>query len=119
MKQIPKRASHPYSQKFIHIDRETGECYHANAFDKAGKLWKVWQLSKAFSDDPQVEEQVTKWKAEPTPPGSRVSMFQSINVIDLQNNRGTLVPCRGHASPATDLDLVKKILDVNYLTEGR
>ena len=79
----------------------------------------MWQLSKAFSDDPQVEEQVTKWKAEPTPPGSRVSMFQSINVIDLQNNRGTLVPCRGHASPATDLDLVKKILDVNYLTEGR
>jgi hypothetical protein len=37
----------------------------------------------------------------------------------VQNNRGTLVPCRGIAAPATDLDEVKKILDVNYLTEGR
>ena len=119
MKQIPKRASHPYSLKFLHIDRQSGECYYANAFDKAGQLWKVWQLSKAWSEDPQLQEQVTKWKAEVTPPGSRVSIFQSINVIDLQNNRGTLVPCRGHANPATDLDLVKKLLDVNYLTEGR
>jgi POT family proton-dependent oligopeptide transporter len=49
----------------------------------------------------------------------KASMFQSINVMDVQNNRGTLVPTRGIAAPATDLDEVKKILDVNYLTEGR
>jgi len=119
MQQTPKRSSHPYSTKFLHIDRETGECYHANAFDKAGKLWKIWQLSKLWSEDPQAQEQVTNWKAKVTPPGSRVSMFQSINVMDVQNNRGTLVPTRGIAAPATDLDEVKKILDVNYLTEGR
>ncbi len=119
MKQIPKRASHPYSLKFLHIDRQSGECYHANAFDKAGQLWKIWQLSKLWSEDPQVQEQVTEWKAKPTPPGTRFSLFQSINVIDIQNNRGTLVPTRGIAAPATDLDEVKKILDVNFLTEGR
>jgi hypothetical protein len=119
VKQIPKRSNHPYSLKFLHIDRETGECYHSNAFDKAGKLWKIWQLSKLFSEDPHAQEQVTNWKAKVTPPGTRFSIFQSINVMDVQNNRGTLVPTRGIAAPATDLDEVKKLLDVNHLTEGR
>ena len=120
VKQIPKRSNHPYSLKFLHIDRESGECYYSNAFDKAGQVWKVWQLSKMFSDDPQAADQVTgPFKALPTPKGTRASQFQSINVVDLQNKRGTIVPCRGIANAATDLAQVKKILDVNYLTEGR
>jgi len=120
LKQTPKRSNHPYSLKYLHIDRVTGECYYSNAFDKAGKLWKVWQLSKAWSEDPQFQGHVNgPFKAKPTPAGTNFSAFQSINVIDLQNKRGTLVPCRGIAAPATDLNEVKKILDVNYLTEGR
>jgi Protein of unknown function (DUF1329) len=120
IKQIPKRSNHPYSQKFLHVDRNSGECYYANSFDKANNLWKVWQLTKAFTDDPQFKAQATDdFNGVPTPEGLRVSSFQSINVIDLQNNRGTLVPCRGIGNPDTELDDVKKILDVNYLTEGR
>ena len=119
IKQVPKRASHPYSQKFLTVDRDSGECYYANSFDKANNLWKVWQLTKAFTDDPQFKAQATDFDGVPTPAGLKVSSFQSINVIDLQNNRGTLVPCRGIGNPDTDLNVVKKILDVNYLTEGR
>lgn len=119
VKQIPKRSNHPYSMKYIHIDRQSGECYYANAFDKAGQLWKVWQLSKLWADDPQAKGQVTDWKALPSPEGVKFGIFQSINVIDLQNSRGTLVPCRGIGAPTTDLEKVKKLLDVNYLTEGR
>ena len=48
-----------------------------------------------------------------------MSSFQSINVIDVQNSRGTLVPCRGASYPDTTIKDVKKVLDVNYLTEGR
>lgn len=119
VKQLPKLANHPYSQKFLHIDRTSGECYYANAFDKAGNLWKIWQLSKLWSDDPQAQGHHTDWKGQVTPPGTRFSLFQSINVLDMQNARGTLVPCRGIAAPDTELDTVKRILDVNYLTEGR
>ena len=80
----------------------------------------MWQLSKAWSEDPQFQGHVNgPFKAKPTPAGTNFSVFQSINVIDLQNKRGTLVPTRGIAAPATDLNEVKKILDVNYLTEGR
>ena len=28
--------NHPYSNKFIYADRQSGEAYYANAFDQAG-----------------------------------------------------------------------------------
>ncbi len=119
VKMTPKRENHPYSSKYMYIDRQSGECYYANAFDKGGQLWKLWQLSKVWTDDPQYQAGGAKFKAQPTAPGTRMSAFQSINVIDVQNSRGTLVPCRGNSYPDTTIKDVKKILDVNYLTEGR
>lgn len=116
--QIPKSESHPYSHKYIMSDRQAGEAYYCNAFDKAGELWKVWQLSKVFTDDPQFQDE-TYWKIDPTPKGARVSAFQSINVIDVQNGRGTLVPTLGQSYPDTSYRKVRRRLDVNYLTEGR
>ena len=119
MRQIPKSDAHPYSEKFIYIDRATGESYYANAFDKGGKLWKVWQLTKLWSEDPQAQEQEGNFNGLETPDGVNFQLFQSINVVDKQNARGTLVPCRGIAADDTTLKRAKRLLDVNYLTEGR
>ena len=125
VKQIPKKSAHPYAFKFIHIDRVTGESYYANAFDKAGELWKVWQLTKVWTEDPWVvldgKGSAFGWKEKGqfSPKGTNFQLFQSINVIDLQNNRGTLVPCRGTEAPNQNLKRAKRVLDVNYLTEGR
>ncbi|MGR8946948.1 MAG: DUF1329 domain-containing protein [Gammaproteobacteria bacterium] len=119
MRQIPKSAAHPYSEKFIYVDRATGESYYANAFDKGGKLWKVWQLTKLWSEDPQAQEQEGNFNGLETPDGTNFQLFQSINVVDKQNARGTLVPCRGIAADDTTLKRAKRLLDVNYLTEGR
>ncbi|MGB1879390.1 MAG: DUF1329 domain-containing protein [Gammaproteobacteria bacterium] len=123
MKQIPKSSAHPYSFKFIHVDRVTGESYYANAFDKAGELWKVWQLTKAWSEDPTIQDSAEHdsfaWPGFKTPAGTNFQLFQSINVVDLQNNRGTLVPCRGMNAENTEFSFAKRTLDVNYLTEGR
>jgi hypothetical protein len=119
MRMTPTRANHPYSTKFLYTDRQSGECFYANAFDKAGQLWKVWQIQKAWTEDPQYAEGQKKFKANPTLPGTRIASFQSINVVDLQNGRGTLVPCRGASFPNTTLKEAKRTLDVNYLTEGR
>jgi hypothetical protein len=115
-----KRENHPYSTKFLHIDRQSGECYYANAFDRGGNLWKVWQLSKSFTEDAEFTAARTgRFKAGPTRAGLRVSSFQSISVIDMQNERATLAPCRGLSHPDTDLAQVKRALDLNYLSEGR
>jgi hypothetical protein len=119
MKQIPKASNHPYSSKFIHVDRQSGESYYANAFDRAGELWKVWQLTKVWSDDPQIQQASDEFNRKKTPPDVRFQLFQSINVIDLQNNRGTLVPCRGVSADDKSFSEAKRLLDVNYLTEGR
>ena len=76
------------------MDRQSGEAFYANAFDKAGELWKIWQIQKAWTEDPQYAGNQTTFKGDVTPAGTRVVAFQSINVIDKQNKRGTLVPCR-------------------------
>lgn len=119
LRMYPNRDTHPYSTKFIYIDRESGEAFYANAFDKAGELWKIWQIQKSWTEDPHYAAQQDKFDGDVTPAGTRVVAFQSINVIDLQNDRGTLVPCRGQSYPDTDIQKVKRTHDVNYLTEGR
>ncbi len=119
LRMYPGRANHPYSTKFIYMDRQSTEALYANAFDKAGELWKIWQIQKSWTEDPQYAAQREKFKGDVTNPGTRVLSFQSINVIDKQNNRGTLVPCRGVSYPDTTIKKVKRTHDVNYLTEGR
>ena len=119
LRMYPGRSNHPYSTKFIYIDRESGEAFYANAFDKAGELWKIWQIQKSWTEDPQYADQRDAFGADETPAGARVLSFQSINVVDLQNGRGTLVACRGASYPDTELQDVKRSHDVNYLTEGR
>ena len=119
LRMYPGRANHPYSTKFIYMDRQSTEALYANAFDKAGELWKIWQIQKSWTEDSQYAAQREKFKGDVTNPGTRVLSFQSINVIDKQNNRGTLVPCRGVSYPDTTIKKVKRTHDVNYLTEGR
>jgi hypothetical protein len=119
VRQIPKSSSHPYSEKFIYIDRDSGESCYANSFDQSGQIWKIWQIQKSWTEDPQYQDNQKNFGAPPTVPGTHKASFQSINVIDLQNNRGTLVPCRGQAFPNTPFSKVKRTHDVNYLTEGR
>jgi hypothetical protein len=103
LRMYPGRTNHPYSTKFIYMDRQSTEALYANAFDKAGELWKIWQIQKSWTEDSQYAAQREKFKGDVTNPGTRVLSFQSINVIDKQNNRGTLVPCRGVSYPDTTI----------------
>ena len=113
--------NHPYSNKFIYTDRQSGEAYYANSFDQAGELWKVWQIQKSWTEDDQYRDKANRkgFKGDETPMGTRVQNFQSINVVDKQNGRGTLVPCRGNSYPDVTIKQVRRSHDVNYLTEGR
>ncbi|MGE0487197.1 MAG: hypothetical protein AB7Q81_23795 [Gammaproteobacteria bacterium] len=115
----PQRDNHPYSTKFIYADRQWGEACYANAFDTAGERWKIWQIQKSWTEDPQYAAQQLEFKGDPTRVGTRVERFQSIDVVNLQNNRGTLVPCHDASYPDTELSKVERTPDVTYLTEGR
>ncbi|MEQ8659179.1 MAG: hypothetical protein RLW62_00030, partial [Gammaproteobacteria bacterium] len=70
-------------------------------------------------EDPWFDEHAEGFNGQETPDGTNFQVFQSINVVDLQNDRGTLVPTRGISAPRNDFSKIKRQLDVNYLTEGR
>ena len=93
--------------------------FFAISFDKAGEIWKTWQMSKSWTEDPNFRSVAESHGAKTTPSGVRVPSFQSINVIDHQNSRGTIIPCFGNSYPLPNFTAVKRTMDVNYLTEGR
>ena len=117
--QKPIDAAHPYSEKFIYLEKQQTEIYYANAYDKAGQLWKTWQLSKNWSEAPNYRADSEALGGKKTSEVVNVSSFQSINVQDHQNDRGTLVPCFGNSYPTPVFNQVKRTMYVNYLTEGK
>ncbi len=117
--QIPIDPAHPYKEKFLYLEKETTMCFYANAYDKAGQLWKTWQMSKNWTEAPNYRPESEALGARKTTEVVRVPSFQSINVQDHQNDRGTLVPCFGNSYPTPVFRKVKRTMDVNYLTEGR
>ena len=119
LNQIPIDSAHPYKEKFLYLEKETTMCFYANAYDNAGELWKTWQMAKNWSEAPNYRSESEDLGGKVTPPGVRVSSFQSINVMDHQNSRATLVPCFGNSYPFPEFRKVKRTMDVNYLTEGR
>ncbi len=40
----PKNPKYPQGRKVIWVDKETMTCLYSAAWDRAGKLWKVWQV---------------------------------------------------------------------------
>ncbi len=107
-KMIPTSKSHPYSVKYMMTDRQNAAPYYCNAYDHGNELWKLWQLSATWTNDAHFEGE-----------GDSISAFQSINVIDKQNDRGTLVPTTEVSYPQTKISKIKRSHDVNALTEGR
>lgn len=116
----PKTPGHPYSLKVVMFDAQNNVSYYSEAYDRAGKIYKVWKIPALWTDDPQASEVAPKDASTATPPGTRMSGFQGIDVLNLQNGRATLIPTRdGMSYPAMDLRQAKRALDLNRLTQGR
>ncbi len=102
------------------FDTQNNIPYYAEAYDRAGKLWKVWRIPAVWTDDPWFEENAKQPHPQPTPAGTRMSAFQGIDVFNLQNGFSTLIPSRdGLGYPSVSVRDAKRKLDVNYLTQGR
>jgi hypothetical protein len=112
VERTPRNPRHPYSAVIMLWDTQTFEPSYSMAWDKKGKLWKVWQWQKKWS------EEMTEPTVKEMNVGQRILTFQSINVLDVQNDRGTLVPCYGRGYPdvgsASDIE---RFYDVSRLEE--
>ena len=115
VEQLPTfQPDHPYKRKFIFLNADNMDCLYAEAFDRADELWKVWQLNKIWTEDSEIYPVYAEEHK-----GMRVPAFQSIQVIDLQNGRGTIFPVTDPDYRGRKLSYLKKILDVNYLSAGQ
>lgn len=72
---VPKDPKYPQSKKRIYVDKETLWAYYGIAWDRAGKVWKVWlQDTKSF----------------PMPEGQQTTYTNGLIGCDLQFGMATL-----------------------------
>jgi hypothetical protein len=109
------------------FDAQNSIPWYSEAYDRAGKLWKVWRIPSVWTEDPWVENSTragatnpVSGKPAPTPAGARVCTFQGIDVFNLPNGRSTLIPSReGVGYPQVSVNDAKRVLDINRLTQAR
>ncbi len=111
VEQVPKRANHPYSSKILFLDAQTYRAVSAFAFDRAGKLWKVWAMQHAWSEDASDHRKMNA--------GTQISCYLGVAVVDVRTGQASLFPALDISYPPIDSEEVLSIYDVNRLTEGR
>ena len=108
---VPKDPRHPYSSKLLFWDAQTYRTAIALAFDRDGKLWKIWQPQNSWSED-------TVEKPNPDQ-GLFVARYEGVTTIDVQNRRATLYITFEMDYPAVTPVDIEGLFDLNKLTEGR
>lgn len=111
MERTPKDPRAPYSSVVDFFDAENWDTFWMEAWDHKGKLWKLWYFEKAWTEDFKEPSRQAINK------GVFTTNFQSVQVMDLQNNRGTFVPCYGGGYPNIRGAEAERLYDINKLEE--
>ena len=111
MEMTPKDPRHPYSSKITFWDAQTYQAAVTLAFDREGKLWKMWQPQISWSEEPGRDERADR--------GVFVSRFGGTPVIDVKNDQSTLFITLSTDYPKVTPAQVQGLFDVNKLTEGK
>jgi len=102
-----KDPRHPYSSVVDFWDPENWDTFYMEAWDRKGKLWKVWEFQKKWTETFKDWADINK--------GTFITNFQSIQVLDLQNDRGTIWITPG-GYPNLDVKVLG-LYDINKLEE--
>ncbi len=110
VQRIPKDPRHTYGSVINLWDAENWDSFYEVAFDRHGRLWKLWFYPKRWSEDFQhpYYAQINH--------GTQLTNFQGVQVEDVQNNHATIWPCYcGY--PAPDLKVLPAFLSASKLEE--
>jgi hypothetical protein len=109
LERIPQDPRHPYASVFMTIDAETWEGSNMVAFDRKGKLWKIWQWGYMWSEGLRRYTDMTH--------GRSSINWRNAETVDVQNGRGNLWTGYGSGLPDFSVDFITKLYDLNRLTE--
>jgi hypothetical protein len=110
IERIPTDPRAPYSAVLNFWDAENWDSWFEVAFDRGGKLWKIWEYPKKWS------ETYTKEWSEINQ-GVHATTFTGVPVMDLQNSRGTIIIGYGVGFPTPRASEVENLYDISKLEE--
>ena len=108
---VPKNPRHPYSSKIVLWDAQTYRTCMAVAFDRDGKLWKVWGIQNSWSEEVQDQPEMNR--------GMFVARYLGGMAIDVKNKRASLFSAFEMGYPEVTAAEAETLFDLNKLTEGR
>lgn len=111
LERTPRDPRHPYTSSILFCDPQNYQSGYTFAFDRKGKLWKVWEWQWKWTESYDKE-----WSEYNR--GVRFSTFQSVQVLDVQNDRGTIILGFGFGYPEINADEVARVFDINRLEEA-
>jgi len=110
MERTPISERHPYKSVVEDWDSQNWDAWLMEAFDHKDKLWKVWEFQKKWSETFKGD-----WQ-EAINKGAYSTEFQSIQVLDIQNDRGTIWIVPG-GFPNVKGPETTSLYDINKLEE--
>ncbi len=78
----PTETHHPYTSVVMFWDAENWHPWMSMAFNREGKLWKLWELQTRWSEDFKSFSEINH--------GVHAGMLIGENVVDVQNERATI-----------------------------
>ena len=102
---------HPYKSVVEDWDSQNYDAWLMEAFDHKDKLWKVWEFQKKWSESFQPGQ----WEY-PINKGAYSTEFQSVQVLDVQNDRGTIWIVPG-GFPNLKGPEAERLYDINKLEQ--
>jgi len=111
VERTPLRPRHPYSSAIDFWDPENWDAAYLTPFDHSNKLWKVFQFTKEWTEDVKDSDLQRLNKTV------RTTIFQTVAVQDLQNQRATLNPLYGLGFPDVTARHVEALYDINQLEQ--
>jgi hypothetical protein len=110
MERTPTSERHPYKSVVEDWDSQNYDAWLMESFDHKDKLWKVWEFQKKWSESFKGD-----WQ-EPINKGAYSTEFQSVQVLDVQNDRGTIWIVPG-GFPNLKGPEAEKLYDINKLEQ--
>jgi hypothetical protein len=109
VERTPTETHHPYSSVVMFWDAENWYPWMSLAFNREGRLWKLWELQDRWSEDFNTFAEINHGVQAPTLIGE--------NVVDLQNERSSIFVGYGAGYPNAVPANVTQLYDISKLEE--